>query len=112
SETEFNKDKESKVTAEAVEGLKVHFIDVGQGDAILVQTEDSNMLIDAGDWNGDEVVSYLESQGFKEIDILQGTHEHADHIGQMDKVIDNLEVSEVWMPGNTYTYLVYASFLS
>jgi len=112
SETEFNKDKESKVTAEAVEGLKVHFIDVGQGDAILVQTEDSNMLIDAGDWNGDEVVPYLESQGVKEVDILQGTHEHADHIGQMDKVIENFEVSEVWMPGNTHTSQVYERVLT
>ncbi len=45
--------------------LTIHFIDVGQGNSILVQTPaGKNILVDAGEsWAGDDVVSYLKSQG-------------------------------------------------
>lgn len=59
---EINQDVEEVSNSEkALAGnLTVHFIDVGQGDATLLRaTEDEetyNLLIDAGDWTGDEVV--------------------------------------------------------
>lgn len=88
---------------EALGKLTVHFIDVGQGDATLIQAPDFTMLIDAGRHDRSEVVPYLEQAGVEHIDILVGTHPHADHIGQMDKVIQRFPVEEVWMSGDTHT---------
>jgi competence protein ComEC len=97
--------EESKVTPSDLSGLKVHFIDVGQGDATLLQFsdkgEDFTILIDAGNWTGEEVVNYLTSQNVSQIDIAVGTHPDADHIGQLDKVINTFNVGEVWLSGNT-----------
>jgi beta-lactamase superfamily II metal-dependent hydrolase len=83
--------------------LIVHYIDVGQGDATLLQGPDFTVLIDAGRHDRSEVVPYLKSAGIVEIDLLVGTHPHADHIGQMDKVLQEFPVREVWMSGGTAT---------
>ncbi|MFQ8599388.1 MAG: ComEC/Rec2 family competence protein [Oscillospiraceae bacterium] len=79
--------------------FSVHVIDVGQADAILIQSFGKNVLIDAGDNDmGDGVVSYLKQQGVSKIDTLIATHPHADHIGGMDVVVRKLEIGEVIMP--------------
>jgi competence protein ComEC len=84
-------------------GLKVHFIDVGQGDATLIEMDGHAMLIDAGNWKSTDVIDYLEKQGIEKIDIAVGTHPDSDHIGQLADVVDNFEVGEVWMSGNEST---------
>ncbi len=83
--------------------LKVHFIDVGQGDAILIQTPaGQNMLVDAGENDkGHVVVNYLISQGVQDLDAVVGTHPHSDHIGGLDTVINNFPVKSVYMPKAT-----------
>lgn len=89
----------------ALTKMLVHYIDVGQGDATLVQfsdgTEDYAMLIDTGNWNSSEVVSYLHAQGVKDISIIAITHPHADHIGQLSLILNEFNVDEVWMNGET-----------
>lgn len=94
----------------AVSGtLKVHYIDVGQADSILVQLPSGqNMLIDAGN-NADSnlVVNYLKSQGVKRLDYVIGTHPHEDHIGGMDVAIKSFDIGKVYLPkvtSNTKTY--------
>lgn len=83
--------------------LAVHFIDVGQGDSILVQTPGGkNMLIDAGgrpgEYNsgtgaGDQVVEpYLRKIGVQRIDILVLTHPHEDHCGGAVSLIKRFPV--------------------
>lgn len=85
--------------------LIVDFIDVGQGDATLFQYRDKNenytILYDTGDWLGDEVVPFLQEEGIECIDLVIISHPHADHIGQLKKVMQTFEVDEVWMSGNT-----------
>ncbi|SDJ80560.1 MBL fold metallo-hydrolase [Sediminibacillus albus] len=83
--------------------LKVHYIDVGQADAALVEFGVYAMLIDAGNWNSSNVVNYLAAQDIQQLDIVVGTHPDADHIGQLDKVIEQVDVGEVWMSGNAST---------
>jgi competence protein ComEC len=83
--------------------LTVHYIDVGQGDSTLLQGPDFNILIDAGKYNANDVVPYLKAAGITELDLIVGTHPHADHIGQIDKVIQSLKVKEVWFSGDTHT---------
>ena len=83
----------------ADEDLQIHFIDVGQGDSILIRSDGYNILIDAGENNkGQTVVSYLQSQGVKTLDLVIGTHPHSDHIGGLDVVVNEMEVKQVLMP--------------
>ncbi len=82
--------------------LKIHYIDIGQGDSILVQTKDKNMLIDAGTRkNSDNLISYLKKQNIKKLDYVIATHPHEDHIGGMPKVIDKFEISNFYAPKKT-----------
>ncbi|WP_171051697.1 MBL fold metallo-hydrolase [Alteribacter natronophilus] len=87
--------------------LTVSFLDVGQGDATLFQTEEVTVLVDAGRHDRSDVTEHLEHLGVEEIDILAGTHPHADHIGQMPDVIDSFDVHEVWMSGGEATSQVF-----
>jgi beta-lactamase superfamily II metal-dependent hydrolase/soluble P-type ATPase len=84
--------------------VTVHYINVGQGDSILIQQDGHNMLIDAGT-NAVEsaVVNYLKSKGITRLDYVIGTHPHEDHIGGLDKVIDNFTVDKFIMPKVTHT---------
>lgn len=91
------------------EVIEVHFIDVGQGDAILVTApNDKIMLIDAGN-NGDGkiIIDYLRRLGLEKIDVLIGTHPHADHLGGLDEVIRKFQIGSIYLPRvshNTKTY--------
>lgn len=92
--------------------LKVHFIDVGQADAALIEFHNKTILIDAGDWDKNDVLDYLKQRSIKKIDLVVGTHEHADHIGQIDKVIQHFAVKEVWLPGGNATTKVFERVIS
>lgn len=83
--------------------LTVHFIDVGQADAILFQGPDFTILVDAGRHDRDDVLPYLRSVGVEHLDLLVGTHPHADHIGQFPQVLQALPVTEVWLSGDQHT---------
>src|SRR5699024_7722578 len=63
--------------------MKVHFINVGQRDSILIQTPSNNtILIDGGPPEaGKKVVAYLKKQKVHKIDLLIATHPDIDHIG-------------------------------
>ena len=87
--------------------LVVHFIDVGQGDATLFAGPDFAILIDAGRHDRDDVLPYLRSVGIRHLDLLVGTHPHADHIGQFPQVLGALSVDEVWLSGDEHTTLTY-----
>lgn len=79
--------------------MKVHFIDVGQGDSMLIEAEDAAMLIDAGGNNqGSVVVDYLKAHNISQLDYVIGTHPHSDHIGGLDTVLDAIPVEAVIMP--------------
>ncbi|MFO7807185.1 MAG: ComEC/Rec2 family competence protein [Candidatus Moraniibacteriota bacterium] len=72
--------------------LEVVFLDVGQGDAVLINyLNDKQILIDAGK-NGKEVVSEIKKQmphNDDKIEIIIATHPDMDHIGGMDEVLSN-----------------------
>lgn len=73
-------------------GVLVHFIDVGQADATLIQTSTQNILIDAGiaeGYNGgNEIIpAYLRAQGVEKLDLVIATHMHSDHIAGMKDVL-------------------------
>lgn len=84
--------------------LKVHFIDVGQADSILIQAPNGkNMLIDAGETKDNAVLSYLNSLGIEKLDTVIATHPHNDHISEIDDVIKNFEIGTFYMPNISHT---------
>jgi competence protein ComEC len=91
--------------------MQAYFFDVGQADATLLLGHDFTVLIDAGDYTGNDVVPYLQSAGVKEIDLLIGTHPHADHIGQFPQVLDTFTVKEVWLSGDAHTSRTFENAL-
>lgn len=94
--------------------LKVHFIDVGQGDSALVQLPSGqSVLIDAGDGGAAEkVVRYLHDQDITKIDHLIATHPHENHIGGMIYVLKQFPVGKVYMPKVGHTSRAYQTFLT
>jgi competence protein ComEC len=77
--------------------LRVHVLDVGQGDSILILSpEGKTVLIDAGDEkNGKKVVEALRLKGVQQIDYFIATHTHPDHIGGAAEVFGNFKVGTV-----------------
>ncbi|WP_408956171.1 MBL fold metallo-hydrolase [Natroniella sp. ANB-PHB2] len=91
----------------------VHFIDVGQGDSILIETNNKIMLIDGGTREaGSRVVSYLQQLDVEHLDIVIGTHPHADHIGGLIKVIETFSVGEVIDPKVIHTTKTFKDYLT
>ena len=77
--------------------LYVNYINVGQGDSILIKVDDCDILIDAGKPNQGTVVSnYLKSQGVDDIELMINTHLDDDHYGGLSQVLTDFEVEEVW----------------
>lgn len=84
------------VPAAAHDALTVTFLDVGQGDAILVQApNDRAMLIDTGEsWAGPTVSADLSTEGITRLDYLVATHDDDDHIGGIAEVLQHVTVGE------------------
>ena len=77
----------------------VHYLDVGQGNCILVQANGHAALIDAGEEDrGAEVAEYLTRQGVERLDYVIASHPHSDHIGGMAEVLRTIPADTVILP--------------
>lgn len=93
--------------------LKVHYIDVGQADSILIQQGNHSMLIDAGNNDDSTLVrDYIKKQGITTLDYVIGTHPHEDHIGGLDYVINAFNIGSIYMPKKTATTKTYKDVLN
>lgn len=89
--------------------VEIVFLDVGQGDAVLVRSpEGRTALVDAG---GSSPVDDLEALGVQRLDLLVATHPHADHIGGMEDVIARFPVRFYMDNGQPHTTATYRSLL-
>jgi competence protein ComEC len=93
--------------------LFVHFIDIGQGDATLIQTPSGKtILVDAGPIEATPaLLQYLEETGIREIDIVIATHPHADHIGGFPVILEKYPVGHCYMPRVSATSVTYRDLL-
>ena len=81
--------------------LKIHFLDVGQGDCILLRTPDGDILIDAGTEESQEMLCLrLDRLGVEELLLAVFTHTDEDHIGGADGVLSMIPTREVWVNGS------------
>jgi beta-lactamase superfamily II metal-dependent hydrolase len=87
----------------------VHFIDAGQGDAILIDSGDTDILVDGGQAFAN-VEDYLQAQGIDDIDLMVATHPDADHIGGLIDVLALYDVHEIWTNGDTSGSQTYGDF--
>jgi len=84
--------------------VAVHFIDVGQGDSVLITTDSGAMLIDTGEGEyAQTVIEYVRAQGVTALMYAVATHPHSDHMGGMAKVIDAIPIDEFLAPDVTHT---------
>lgn len=94
----------SKKSTNTDSDMLVHYINVGQGDAELIQVNGLNMLIDAGPGtNQKDLISYLDKLKIKKLDYVIATHPHEDHIGNMDDVINKYEIGKFYAPKVEHT---------
>jgi len=91
--------------------LRVHFIDVGQGDSILIDLEETEVLIDGGG-KSPGVTAYLSNYVDGQLEVVVATHPHADHIGGLIAVLDAFVVREIWHSGDTSTSQTYGQFMT
>ena len=92
--------------------LTITFLDVGQGNAILIEAPDRAILVDGGERDyGDEVVGFLKGRGIHRLDAVIATHPHSDHIGGLITVLEVMDVGIVYDSGQMATTPVYFDFL-
>ncbi|MGY0692540.1 ComEC/Rec2 family competence protein [Virgibacillus sp. FSP13] len=102
------------IYGETMDQMKVHFIDVGQGDSIFIQTpNEKTILIDAGPPKaGKKVVSFLKEHHVEKLDLLIATHPDIDHIGGMPAVMKSFKVKKIIDSGKLHTTKTYARYIS
>ncbi len=95
------------------QNLTMSFIDVGQGDSILVILPNTKtLLIDGGErQSSGKVLSTLQEYGLSYIDLVVATHPHADHIGGLIDVINNVNVGQVLDSGQVHTTQTFEDLL-
>ena len=93
--------------------IMVSFIDVGQGDAILIHSNNNAILIDAGDHRSRQVVmDYLNSVNIRHLDYVIATHPHSDHIGALSTVLGRIGAGYVVLPEVVNETTAFENFLA
>lgn len=101
------------------QNLKIHFIDVGQGDSSLIITPQyKTILIDGGgssssdfDVGESTLIPYILDRGFTKIDVVIISHFDQDHIGGILTVLQELKVGKVYISKQTEKSENYEKFL-
>ncbi|WP_185819864.1 S-layer homology domain-containing protein [Salibacterium salarium] len=106
-------EEEDNVAYPAV-NLDLHFLNVGQGDSILIEPNGGggNILIDANDRGTDnEVVQYLENNNINSLEWVVATHPDADHISGLVEVMEEVDVENVLSSGKKHTTDTYEEYM-
>lgn len=102
----------SSVRGDSSSGLRIYFLNVGQGDAEYIKMPSGeDILIDGGP--DDKVLNELGKVmdfGDRRIDLIVLTHPHADHLTGLVDVINRYEIGEVWDSGVEYPSATYTAF--
>ena len=103
----------SSTTAQTSANVTIKFIDVGQGEAILIALPEKTVLIDAGPTgSAPKIAQVLQELGRNKIDYLVATHPDEDHIGGMADVISNTQIGTIYAPNKTNNTATYRKFLA
>lgn len=93
--------------------MKIHFIDVGQGDCTFVDYGDQEVLIDCGEWEySREVIDYISPYVDGPLDLVIATHPDSDHIGGMMYLFDSFQVGCVIDSGAVKDTVTYENYIN
>ena len=93
------------------ETLRIYFLDVGQGDAVLLEAPDGRHVLYDGGERGDSLLVLLEAAGVEELALVVASHPHADHIGGLDQAINHFRPPFILDSGLSHTTLTYGRYL-
>ena len=92
--------------------MTVHYIDVGQADCALLESEGQYILIDGGNVaDGKDVVDYLLDAGVKELAAVFCSPAHEDHVGGLAAVLEAFPTKAVYAPTRTYASNCFDKFV-
>lgn len=98
-------------TYENLVELEINYIDVGQGNAVLVKNKDKSLLIDGGNRsNSSYYYNYIKNKNIKKIDYMIASHYDEDHIAGLISILENYEVLNVLAPAYKKDTKIYKSF--
>ena len=92
--------------------LTVTWLDVGQGDAAVIQCGGQSMLIDGGkSEKSSYIYAWLQQHGLSYLDVIVATHVDADHIGGLSSALNYASVGTAYCPVTTGTTETFQSFV-
>lgn len=92
--------------------LIVSYIDVGQGNGVLIQNGKENIVIDGGDKsNSDKFVSFLKSRKVSNIKYMVASHYDSDHISGLIEAMDQFNIENIINPGYSKDSQTYKDFV-
>ncbi|MBE6063292.1 MAG: MBL fold metallo-hydrolase [Clostridium butyricum] len=109
-----NFDITTSIHTSSSNNMVVHYIDVGQGDCILIQVNNKNLLIDSGPSSSKhKLMKYLKKLNISKFDYVIATHPHEDHIGNMSTLIDSFNITNFYAPkvsdnSKTFEEMIYS----
>lgn len=113
SSSQDNTSEDKSVDDSEAGDMTVHFLDVGQGLSILVQSEGQTMIYDGGDRSTSSfVVSYLKEQNVSKIDYLISSHYDSDHMAGLIGCLHAFEVDHVISSDYVHDSKLYTSFVN
>lgn len=109
--TDWFKSSSGGTTPSPTGNMQVYFIDVGQGDAILIDYGTTEILIDGGE-KSTGVTDYLKKYVDGDLEAIVATHPHADHIGGLIDLLDKYTVDAIYTNGEAAITKTYTDFMN
>ena len=98
--------------------LEITIMDVGQGDAAVIKTPaGKHFLIDVGRWTPTfnsgryTILPHLKAEGIHKLDAVFLSHPHADHIGGILDLIEEIPIDTIYNSGYPYESILYKNYL-
>lgn len=93
-----------QTAAPAYSFLTVHYLDVGQADAMVLECDGEFAVIDAAYAdNTDDILAYMNRLGVEKLKLVVGTHPHEDHVGGLSYIIDAFPTEHFWFSEIPFT---------